>query len=430
MKKFIWLATVLLVWSCSSSSSNDSDVTNNDVQTDQQGEVDVASDQTTDEDIATDGIPTDGFPDAVGELIPFSDDFVQLLCNEEYCDSFLACEGEEAQPNCVATCQEMLKYDSDLFHQLLCARLADGADWCATFDECPAEWEVTDDCVTLCGQVDGCGGLGGEIFGSNLDDCKTMCSYVAGEENMAPVLACIADGIAQCDAPLVAACMGDGPADYLQVCDGRICDEDLAQQCGVIPGLYDDVDTCLAVCTDWTAGQQLAANSCLNFGGDLPISCSELTANCLGVPAELSDAAMGYAKAVSEKCHIPDYMDAGDLGTQMSAWTYVGMVNMIPDLFVSFEDATACLDSMAVCPTAQDAPLFCLLAVPDDGAVACQTLRDVCEPELDAAELELNCRQGAAFAHVFAPELEENYYGCIATAQTCEEKQACFASEE
>ena len=430
MKKRLWLATILLVWGCSSSSNNDSDATTQDIQTDKLEQADVVEDQTAGEDAAKDGIPEDGTSDVQVDTLPFSDDFVQLLCKEEYCNQYLACEGEVAQPDCVATCQEMLKSDSELLHQLLCAHMTDGGDWCVTFDECPTNWEVTPGCVTMCDQIDGCNGLRGDVFGNNLDDCQTLCSFVATVEELAPVIDCVTAATEDCNAPLVSVCTGDGPVDFVEVCDGRICNLELAQQCGVIPGLYADVATCQDACGEWTPGQQVAADSCLDFGADLPIACAELTENCMGIPAELPGAALEYAKAVSEKCNIPSTMDAGELGTQLGAWTYLGMVNMIPELFVSFEDAMACLDTMAVCPMAQNAPLFCLLAVPEDGALACQTLRDVCTPELEAAELELNCRQGAAFAHVFATDLEAGYYGCIATAESCEEKQACFAADE
>lgn len=426
---YVCLATLALAVACGG--GNDKDTPKQDLGAEVSGDV-VTKDQAGD-DLAADSVgdtaPEDALPDVgPGGPVP-TPELVAHFC-DVYCGFVEGCTGDAPVESCKDDCAAQAEADNTFAVLLTCANALyddDGEEaYCGYLETCEAGFELLPACETLCNKLDKCEAIGNDAFGYSLVDCQLVCSaFATFDEKAADSLDCLDGALEACSGIEFFSCMEDEqPA-----CDQTICEEGYAVECGHVPAVYDTAAACAQTCTDWSAGQNMAAESCMNMTAEWPLPCADRAEACLGVPDQLPEGAADYCSVINEKCNFLGFQ-LGKLTDEICAWQLTGITTALPELFVPFAQAAQCLDALDVCPPGEGGFLICLVNAPEDAVAACATIAEVCQPADFAGEMELTCRMMTAFGEAVFPEMVADIVNCLNNGQTCDDKMACFPEDE
>ena len=393
-----------------------------------QGDAVIPADS-AEEDATLDVAPDEN----VGPQSPYTDEMLLRLCTG-YCEPDVPCEGVDYGPDCVADCIALAAADVFMVKKMACA----GSDseektYCEQYEECPGDYEYNEDCVTLCDDVAACDALGTELFGHSLEDCALVCSGSVGlNPGAQDILDCIGGALSNCSGTEFFVCMG--PADT-EICEEGLCGAEVEPACSPIPGTFATAEECVGACGEWSAGQGLGAQMCLEMGSNLPIDCAELYLNCMDVPAAPADGALEYCKLSYEKCGAMGegddiYATLGGLAHDFCAWQMTGITQTKPDGWRSLEDAVTCMENLENCPSGNLSSLYCLINITEEHVATCSAIADICTDPVAAPELTLDCEAALGFATGFIPEAVAMIEGCVATAEDCGGLANCFFPDE
>lgn len=434
MKTKYWtIIFAALLLACSSGSDDNKvtpDAAGDTAVSDAAGDV-TAADQGSGGDAVTQDAQNQ---DAAGETVDpgptASDEYLTMLCEDLYCYQEDACDFIDYGDACVEECVAQ-GADVVFVKKLLCARDAD--DFCADFEACKGDWEVSDECVELCSLVEGCDALGTEMFGYTPLDCGLSCGAASqfssdGEQ----IIACVTPALEACSGTIFMVCM-DGE-EFQNPCEESYCGDTLPPECALVPDPYENTAACLEVCSDWAPGQWLAAQTCIGMAMDMPFDCREGVTNCHAMPDELPEGAIDYCKAFDQKCGLQEMQEVvdmlGGMGYEICGWQVTGLTQMNPDGFNSFVDGAECAENLEVCPSGDMGGLYCLLKITDEHKAACAKVAEIC-PEEAAVEITLDCQAALGFASGFIPEAVDTITGCIEGAADCETLTGqCFFGDE
>lgn len=430
--KNVWITALLVALSLACSGTDKDPV---DVTTDNVIDQDVAADDVLDGDTV---VPSD-IPEAdvagdqtVEPQSPYSDEMLDNLCSS-YCDPDNDCEGVAYETECVADCIVLATADESLAKKLACAHGDDEEkEYCERYDGCAGDWEYNETCVALCDDVEACDALGTELFGQNLQDCALVCSgsvglNPAGEQ----ILACIDTALETCSGIEFFSCI-EPPDDT--VCEEGLCGADVDPTCSPVPDPFATPEECVESCTDWTAGQGIAAQVCLERAYDLPVDCAGTFLNCVDVPEAPAEGALEYCEVFHGKCGSLGEGDAidllGALGRDVCAWQMTGFITTKPEAFQTFPEAVTCLEELEFCPSGDLSSFYCLFDITAEHIAICAPVADLCTDPIVAAEVTLACEAALGYAAGFIPDAVETIEDYVTNAADCESLSVYFFGDE
>ncbi len=399
------------------------------------GDAQVADDVAEDDAIIpADVAEEDVAPDQTEEpQSPYSDEMLERQCST-YCDQGNSCESIDYGPDCLADCIALATADVAIVKKLACANNYDeDGSYCEQYASCPGDYEYNEDCVTLCLDVEACDALETDIFGYSLEDCNLVCSSSIGlQSGTEEILDCIGGALATCSGTEFFACMGPGDT---EVCEVNLCGAEVDPTCTPVPNTFATTEECTASCIDWSAGQGLAAQMCLEMGSNLPMDCAKLYINCLNMPDEPAAGALEYCKLSHEKCgSLGDenniYDDLGGLAHDFCAWQMTGITQTKPEGFRTMEDAVTCINNLDICPSGNLSSLYCLINITAEHVATCAAVADICTDPVAGPELTLDCEAALGFATGFVPEAIAMIEGCVTNAGSCEDLTNCFFPDD
>jgi len=358
-----------------------------------------------------------------------SDELIQMVCSDNYCDESYACENIEYGGKCTEDCISAAGEDLEFLKKMLCARGHDDG-FCAGMETCTGDYEIAAKCQDGCADVAACDAFGNTYFGFNIIDCELLCSdFMLGEG---------AEQVLDCASPHFKSCSGMGffsciAGEVENPCEEEICDDQATLDCQLMPVPYASKEECAAVCDGFTYEQAFAVDMCVTKGeGSMPVACSDRLLACQQVPAELPDGTLAYCEALLSKCGGLMDIDKGlgKMGYDVCAWTMVGYVQMVPGFFQDFAAGKECAENLEYCPSGDLASLYCMFAVPDEGKEACKRAHEVCEPEDAAAAKAMECEVAASFYDAFAADSLADMLACVSAAADCDAMTACYASDD
>ncbi len=413
------------------------DTANPDAQGDAGQVDDVAADEAADalDDETADALddtgPGDEEPetdDVAPETIgPYSAAYVTSLCSDA-CHQVVECTSyDTTYEGCLADCTGAIAADPDRAKNYACFTLAKG---CAAYDPCQAAPIAdTEECATTCAAATGCGFYPNEILGAEPIECVVLCSafaFVTAGTEQAPVLECIHEAVAVCEALAMYACVDHGS-------DDGTCPELCASldTCQNLPGLFDDTEACLAACDAYAAGPALAAMACASLGTDEgetpePEACAGQS-SCFPPPSERVPGTEAFCTALLAKCAgQPGFEIPNDL--EICGWLLTGVVVQLPG--ADLVNGVACVEAQPDC-SAPDTVMGCLLPLYVPCTSLCETV-DAClpEPEPEKWPGVEGCTSWCSMAHAQDPTAIDQAVQCVTLSQDCETTVACLPIDD
>jgi hypothetical protein len=398
------------------------------------GEVQVGDDVLDEDGVANSDIPEGDVAgdQTVEPVSPYSDGMLEQLC-DTYCDPENGCDDVDYGADCVADCVVLATADQAIPKKIACAREDDqGGSFCDRYDECDGDYEYNADCVTLCADVEACDALGTELFGNNLEDCALVCSGSIGmNPGAGDILDCIGGALENCSGTEFFSCIESNDS---ETCEVELCGADVDPFCSLVPDTFETTEECAGSCADWSAGQGLAAQMCLEMGTNLPVDCADLYSNCLAVPEAPQEGALEYCKLSHEKCgplgENDIYDTLGGLGHDFCAWQMTGIVQTKPGGFRPLTEAVTCMEGLETCPSGDLSSIYCLIDITAEHIATCAAVADLCTDPAVAGDVTLDCEAALGFAAGFIPEAVEMIEGCITGAADCDGLSTCFFGDE
>jgi hypothetical protein len=359
----------------------------------------------------------------------YSAELIEKFCGP-YCNEAHGCETVTYGETCLEECIAKATADESFLKVLACANNAEeDGEYCDGLANCPDDYELSEQCVDLCADVEACGALGTEFFGNTVEDCSLVCTASVGiHPGGQAILDCISEPLAQCSGIGFVGCIDPGQQET--ICETYLCTDQVEVGCELIPEPFETEEACLAACDDFGPGPNMAAQICADMAGNMPVDCQTSLPGCLDVPDTLPEGALDYCKAFAEKCGpgmMGELFEAiGGLAFDFCAWQITGIIQVKPDGFQPLTEAGACIDTLPKCPSGDLASLYCLLDITEEHKTACTKVSELCTEADVAADVTLQCEAALGFAKGFMPDATAMIQACLDNAGSCDDLSDCF----
>lgn len=281
---------------------------------------------------------------------------------QPYCDH----AGEQG-PDCVAKCLGGLDQPGEA-DRVVCGGLMrrfDSVD-CRHLSLCAAPpVPPPAQCAQLCAAAANCGLLTDSrlLLGSSAGECQVYCGAL--HKVLAPfgraqqVHQCLQAAMTSCDPVQMLGCMVVGVPEL----PARLCTS-AASDCGYIPDVWPDVQTCEAAQGAFSAGQRIAVGGCLEIGGQYD-QCQQNA--CAQPPEVLPNGAQQAAQAMLDHC--PQLLAAPPtypFAAEFYAWMFVAVRRAFGlPVAIDYGQIASCFVANP-CSQTKAGTLQCLLLTPKD----------------------------------------------------------------